>query len=122
MHYLSISTRDIPQATRGGTREGCGIIRGSARGCPQASGGRRVCYVILDRAEAEAFDEVITGIIPVCHCSSSILFDPSSTYSYVLGYFAFDMNIMSEPLVKHIFVSTSIGKSLVVNEYIKVVL
>lgn len=66
--------------------------------------------------EAEASDAVITSMVPVCHRAASILFDPSSTYSYVSAYFASNIDIMGEPLVKTICVSTLIGDSLVVNQ------
>lgn len=108
--------RGTPQAIRGGTRGIRGIVRGGARGSPQANGGRRVCYAVPDRAEVEASDAVITDMVPVCHGSTLVLFDPGSTYYYVSTYFASDLDIMCEPLTEPIYVSTPVDESLVVNQ------
>lgn len=91
------------------------IVKGGARGGLEANGGCRVCYVIPDRVEVEASNAVTTSMVPVCYPSSSILFGPSSTYSYVAYYFTSDNNIMCESLAEPICVSTPVGQSLEVN-------
>lgn len=73
---------------------GRGTRRGGAHGGPQDSYIHRVFYSISDRAEAEASNVVVTGMVPVYHGTASGLFDPGSTYSYVSAYFAFDIDIM----------------------------
>lgn len=82
---------------RGGTRGGRGLVRGGAYGGLQHSKGHKVCYVVPDRAEAVTFDVAIIGIVLVCDHFASALFDPSSTYSYVLVYFFMDLGIVCEP-------------------------
>lgn len=99
----------------GGSKEGHSIVKGGAHGGPQASVGHRVCYDIQDRAKAEASDAVITYIVLVCNHLASVLFDTSSTYSYVSSYFGCDVYIMYESLVELSYVSTSVGESFVAN-------
>ncbi|XP_069146071.1 uncharacterized protein [Solanum lycopersicum] len=103
---------------RGGAQNGRGgspSSRGGGRGGSQYNGGRSHCYVFPDRPEAEALDFVITSIIPVCHRSTTILFDPGSTYSYVSTYFAPSLDILCESLDLSIRVSTHVGDSVVVD-------
>ncbi|XP_070025145.1 uncharacterized protein [Nicotiana sylvestris] len=59
---------------------------------------------------------VIIGIIFVCGMDASVLFDPGSTYSYVSSQFAYFLDIPHESLGTHIYVSTSVGESVVVNQ------
>lgn len=73
-------------------------MRSGARGGSHASSGRSVCYAVLDRAKAKASDAVITSMVPVWHCSPSILFDPGSTNSYVSTYFASDLDNICETI------------------------
>ena len=109
------AARGASQSARGGTRGARSGSRGGARCGSQASGERRVCYAVPGRTVAEASDAVITGIVPVCYRSASVLFDPGSTYSYVSTYFASDIEGVCEPLDVPICVSTPVGESLVVD-------
>ncbi|WMV30894.1 hypothetical protein MTR67_024279 [Solanum verrucosum] len=67
------------------------------------------------RLEAEASDAVITGIILICHRPAIVLFDSSSTYSYVSTYFASSLDILCESLDLPVHVSTPVGDSVVVD-------
>lgn len=58
-------------------------VRGFPRGGGQSSGGQALFYAIPGRTNAIASDDVITCIFSVCHKDASVLFDFSSTYSYV---------------------------------------
>ncbi|XP_070017561.1 uncharacterized protein [Nicotiana sylvestris] len=94
------------QPVMGGDREDRGRPRGR---------GRARFYAIPDRAEAVAYDSVITGIILVSHREASVLFDPGSTYSYVSSYFAPYLGTSRETLSSPVYVSTPVGDSLVVD-------
>ncbi|WMV18411.1 hypothetical protein MTR67_011796 [Solanum verrucosum] len=72
--------------------------------------------VFPDRSEAEASDTVITSTVPICHRSSTVLFDYGSTYSYMSTYFTADMDNVCESLSVPISVSTPVGDSLVGDE------
>lgn len=100
---------------RGCTKEGCGIVRGGNREGPHASGRHKVCYTIPNKAKVEVSDVIITSMVLVCHRSASILFDLGFTCSYVSTNFAYDFDIIFEPFVEPICVSTSVSESLVVN-------
>ncbi|XP_069145670.1 uncharacterized protein [Solanum lycopersicum] len=111
--------RDGAQNGRGGShsgRDGSPSVRGGGRGGSQSNGGRSHCYAFPGRLEAEASDAVITGIIPVCHRSAIVLFDPGSTYSYVSTNFAPSLDILCESLYLPIRVSTPVGDSVVVDQ------
>jgi len=58
---------------------------------------------------------VITGIISVCCKDASVLFDPGSTYSYVSSLFAPFLGVSRESFSTHVYVSTPVGDSVVVN-------
>ena len=60
-------------------------------------------------------DLVIRGIIPVFHRDASVLFDPSSTYSYVSSYFSPYFGISRDSLSSPVYVSTLVGDSIVVD-------
>lgn len=66
------TARDTSYGMSGSTTGGHSIGRGGARGGPHASGGHRVCYVVLDKAEVEAFDAVIIGMVPGHHYLATI--------------------------------------------------
>lgn len=103
------TARDTSQRMRGGASRGRGKERGGAYGGLYVSGGHRVCYAIPDGDEVEASNIVITCMIPVCHHSTSFLFDPSYTYSYMLAYFSSGINVMYGCLAEPIYISTSVG-------------
>ncbi|XP_069146964.1 uncharacterized protein [Solanum lycopersicum] len=106
------------QNGRGGSHSGRGGYpsgRGGGRGGSQSYGGRSHCYAFPGRPEAEASDAVITSIIPVCHRSTTVLFDSGSTYSYVSTYFSPSLDILCESLDLPIRVSTPVGDSVVVD-------
>ena len=97
---------------RGGSHLGRGDSpsgRGGGHGGSQSDGGCSHCYAFPGRPEVEASDAVITGIIPVCHRSATVLFDPGSTYSYVSTYFAPILDILCESLDLAIRASNPVG-------------
>ncbi|XP_070036495.1 uncharacterized protein [Nicotiana tomentosiformis] len=93
------------QPVRGGGRTG----RGRARG-----GGQSRYYVLPARTEAVTSDSVITGIIPVYHRDTSVLFDLGSTYSYVSSYFSPYCGVSRDFLSSYVYVSTSVGEAIIV--------
>ncbi|XP_070056250.1 uncharacterized protein [Nicotiana tomentosiformis] len=58
---------------------------------------------------------MITNIISVCGRDASILFDPRSTYSYVLSLFAHFLDIPRESLGTPFYMSTPVGDSVIVD-------
>ncbi|XP_070036454.1 uncharacterized protein [Nicotiana tomentosiformis] len=102
----ALATTPPALPARGGGRAGKGRPRG---------GGHARYYALPFRTEAVASDSVITGIISVCHRDTSDLFDPGSTYSYVLSYFALYLSVYRDSLSSHIYVSTLVGDSIVVD-------
>ncbi|XP_055830929.1 uncharacterized protein LOC129899959 [Solanum dulcamara] len=48
------------------------------------------------RYRLEAKASVITCIILVCHCPTSVLFDPGSTYSYISAYFSSGIDLLCD--------------------------
>lgn len=116
-HALTFKTAQ--PSTGGGAHSGRGgshPSRGGGRGGSQPEGGRAQCYAFPGRPEAETSDAVITGIIPVCHQSATILFDPGSTYSYVSIYFASSLDKLCESLDFPVYVSTPVGDAVVVDQ------
>ncbi|XP_070019865.1 uncharacterized protein [Nicotiana sylvestris] len=94
------------QPARGGARGGRGHPRG---------GGQARYYALPTRTEFVTSDSIITGIILVCHRDASILFDLSSTYSYVFSYFSPHLHVSRDSLSTPVYVSTLVGDSLVVD-------
>ncbi|XP_070043125.1 uncharacterized protein [Nicotiana tomentosiformis] len=90
------------------------LARGGGQGCPRGGGYARY-YALPARTEAVVSDSVITGIVLVFHRDASVLFDPSSTYSYVSSYFAPYLGISRDSLSFPVYVSTNVEDSLVVN-------
>ncbi|XP_070035242.1 uncharacterized protein [Nicotiana tomentosiformis] len=106
------------QAIRGGSqaiRGGGQPARGRPRGGGHDSGGQPHFYAFLGRPEAESSDAVIIGIVPVCHRDALVLFDSGSTYSYVSSYFASYLVEPHDSLSTLVYVSTSVGDSIVVD-------
>ncbi|XP_070042460.1 uncharacterized protein [Nicotiana tomentosiformis] len=68
----------------------------------------------IKRPDAVASDAVITGIVSVFHRKASILFDPSSSYSYVSSYFAHHLDIPRESLDSSVHVSMLVGDTIIV--------
>ncbi|XP_070048998.1 uncharacterized protein [Nicotiana tomentosiformis] len=62
-----------------------------------------------------ASNAVITGIISVCGRDASVLFDPGYTYSYVSSLFSHFLDIPHEFLGTHVYVSTPVGNSAIVD-------
>lgn len=56
--------------------------RDHSRAAGQARGGQANSYAFSDRPKIVASDEVIIGIILICHRDVAALFDPKFTYSY----------------------------------------
>ncbi|XP_015159293.1 uncharacterized protein [Solanum tuberosum] len=88
--------RDIQQGTRGG-----------------AQGGS------LARTAAEASDDVIAGMLLLCHQPATVIFDLGSTFSYVSIYFVPRLGMRSESLAELIHVSTPVGESLVLDQVLR---
>jgi len=51
----------------------------------------------------------------LCHRDASVLFDPGSTYSYVSSYFSLYLGVSHDSLSSHVYVSTPVGDSIVVD-------
>ncbi|XP_015169874.1 uncharacterized protein [Solanum tuberosum] len=95
---------------------GCVAQQSGGKGTTQAGGGIGAhCYTLARRSEAKTFDAIIIGIIPVCHRSASLLFDPGSTFSYVSTYFAVEFDMICDSMLVPIHVSTPVGEPLVVD-------
>ncbi|XP_070043128.1 uncharacterized protein [Nicotiana tomentosiformis] len=62
-----------------------------------------------------ASDAVIIGIISVCGREASVLFNQGSTYLYVSSLFAHFLDIPRESLGTHVYLSTPVGDSVVVD-------
>ena len=95
------------QFTRGGGQVGTTVAhlgRGNGK-----TGDRTHCYAFPGRFEAETTDVVITGNLLVCDCMTSVLFDPVSTFSYVIFSFSTGLNLYSDLLDMSIRVSTPVG-------------
>ena len=78
------------------------------------TGDRAHCYAFPGRSEAETSDVVITGNVLVCDCMASLLFERSSTFSYVSSSFATGLNLHCELLDMPIRVSTPVCESVIV--------
>ncbi|XP_070022857.1 uncharacterized protein [Nicotiana sylvestris] len=116
----------VAQPSRGGGQTGRGRPRGGGqrgRGHPATtkSGGGQPAdaparfYALPARPDALALDAVITGIIFVYGRYDFVLFDPGSTYSYMLSLFARFLVIPPQPLGTPVPVFTSVGDSVVVD-------
>ncbi|XP_070055279.1 uncharacterized protein [Nicotiana tomentosiformis] len=118
-------TRGRGQAVRGGGQAVRGegqAVRGGGqptRSCPkdivQSDGGRPRCYAFPTRPEAELSDVVITGIVPICHRYTLVLFDPGSVYSYVSSYFASYQVVPRDSLSALVYVSMPVGDYIIVD-------
>ncbi|XP_070047058.1 uncharacterized protein [Nicotiana tomentosiformis] len=97
-------TRGVGQAARGSGE----AIRGGGQPVSGHSRGKA-------RPEAESSDAVITGIVPVFHRDASVLFDLGSSYSYMSSYFASYLVMPRDSLIAHVFVSTPVEDSIMVN-------
>lgn len=100
-----------PVATPHTQRDRCGGY--IERGLPRVRGHAR-CFAFPGRSDAVASDAVIICIISVCDRDSLVLFDLSSTYSYVLSYFVSYLDMPHNNLVILLSVSTPVGDSIVV--------
>ncbi|XP_070036079.1 uncharacterized protein [Nicotiana tomentosiformis] len=96
------------QPARGGTQP----VGGRPRRGGRSGGGQDRFYAIPSRPDIVASDAVITCIISVYHRDVSVLFDPSTTYSYVSSYFAHHLDMPHESLVSPVRVSTPIGDTM----------
>ncbi|XP_070039311.1 uncharacterized protein [Nicotiana tomentosiformis] len=112
---------------RGGGQVGRGRprVRGQAGGgqpaIVQSGGGKPACaparfYAFPARPDVVASDAVIIGIISVCGRDASVLFDPGSTYLYASSLFAHFLGIPHESLGTPVYVSISVGDSVVVDQ------
>ncbi|XP_070039490.1 uncharacterized protein [Nicotiana tomentosiformis] len=99
------------QPARGGGHPGSGHPREIA----QSSGGQARCYAFQGRSEVVASDALITGIVSMIHKDASVLFDPSSTYSYMSSYFVSCLDVPHDSLDAHVYVSTPVGDFIMVD-------
>lgn len=67
------------------------------------------------RLEVEAFNVVITNIVPVCYHPTLILFYFGSIYLYMSAYFSLGFDISCDRISILIHVSTLVGQPLVVD-------
>ncbi|XP_070039888.1 uncharacterized protein [Nicotiana tomentosiformis] len=65
--------------------------------------------------EVVASDAMITGIVPVFHMDTLVLFDPGSTNSYVSSYFARYLDMPCDYLGMHVHVSMLVSDYIVVD-------
>ena len=72
---------------------------------------------ILNQQEANANDQVVTGIIPVNSIYARVLFDSGSSHSFISLKFATSLNCVSEKLNEPLYVSTPF-KNIVVADII----
>ena len=72
-------------------------------------------YALPGRAEAEAADDVVTGMLLIYGHPVLTLFDPCSTLSYISCYVAPRLGRVSEALSEPLSVSTPVGAALVVD-------
>ncbi|XP_070007283.1 uncharacterized protein [Nicotiana sylvestris] len=117
----------VAQPLKGGGQAGRGRPRGEGQArrgqsaTAQSGGGQPTdtptrFYALSARLDALALDAVITGIISVCGRDALVLFDPGSTYSYVLSLFSGFVVIIPVPLGTPVHVSTPMGDSVVVDQ------
>ncbi|XP_070039285.1 uncharacterized protein [Nicotiana tomentosiformis] len=86
----------------------------TCRGHPRGRGQARY-YALPARTEAVAFDFVITSTVPIYHRDALVLFDPSSTYSYMSSYFASYLGVSCDSLSSPAYVSKLVGDSIIVD-------
>ncbi|XP_070045349.1 uncharacterized protein [Nicotiana tomentosiformis] len=101
----TLSAAPPAQPAKGGGRVGKGLPR---------RGGQARFHAFPGIMEAAASDAVITGVVPICHRGASVLLDSGSTYSYVSSYFALYLEISLDSLSFHVYVSTHVGDSIIV--------
>ncbi|XP_070025645.1 uncharacterized protein [Nicotiana sylvestris] len=81
----------------------------------QSGGDHPRCYALKGRPEAESSDAVITGTVSVFSRDASVLFDPGSTYSYVLSCFTSYLVVPRDSLSAPVYVSTPVWDSIIVD-------
>ncbi|XP_070034780.1 uncharacterized protein [Nicotiana tomentosiformis] len=91
------------------------VGRGHPRGGGQSGGAQARFYAFLARPNAVASDSVITCIISICGRDALVLFDPSSTYSYVSSPFDHYLDVSHESLGAFVYVPTLVGDSVIVD-------
>ncbi|XP_070039350.1 uncharacterized protein [Nicotiana tomentosiformis] len=84
----------------------------------QENAGRgQVRVFVFTRQDAQASNDVVTGILSVCSFDALALINPLSTHSYVSSYFALRFTRKPELLNDPFLVATPIGESLLA-EYV----
>ena len=62
--------------------------------------------------DAQASNQVVTGMIHICGHSAHVLFDPRATHSFVSQQFAPCLGVSATPLVEPMLVGTPVGDAL----------
>ncbi|XP_070054710.1 uncharacterized protein [Nicotiana tomentosiformis] len=106
------------QAIRGGdqtVRGGGQPARSRPRGGGQGGMSQPYFYTSPARPEAGSSNVVITGIVLVFHRDTLVLFDPSSTYSYVSSYFALYLVVPRDSFSAHVYMSMFVGDCIIID-------
>ncbi|XP_070019871.1 uncharacterized protein [Nicotiana sylvestris] len=108
--------RGQPARGRGQDFRGGGqLIGGHPRDIVQGGGAQPQCYAFPAKPEPESSAVVIAGTVSICSRDASVLFDLGSTYSYVSSYFASYLVMPRDSLSAPVYISTSVGYSIVVD-------
>lgn len=70
----------------------------------------------MGKPKAEASNDMIINIVPICHRPASVLFDIGSTYSYMSAYFSLGFVMPCDTMFVPVHVSTLLGEPLVVDQ------
>ncbi|XP_069144450.1 uncharacterized protein [Solanum lycopersicum] len=107
--------RESSQGTTGGAQGGMSGGRPGATG--RSAQGH--FYAAPARAAFEAFDNVISDTLFLCHRPATVLFDPGSTFSYVSIYFAPRLGMRSKSLAEPVQDSTPVSEFFVVDQVLR---
>ncbi|XP_070005143.1 uncharacterized protein [Nicotiana sylvestris] len=99
-----------PQVCGSHNKTGHGTDKGADR--VTQGGGQPRLFATLDCQSADAYAEVITGILLVCSYNAYAIMDPGSMFSYVTPYFAINLGLEPEQLSEPFLISTPVGESV----------
>ena len=106
--------RDFPSSKGSGSSSSSQVAKGNDNG--KKVQGR--VYALTTR-DAQATDTVVAGILPSFFAHAKVLFDPSSTHSFVSCAFAKNHDKSPELLDLELSVSTPVGDTLMTNLVLK---